>query len=73
MREQSFYGHGKLLLSGEYFVLDGADALALPSNLGQTMNVRYQRSDSPTLRGGAMTLKENLWFEADYDLWRFDY
>ncbi|MCW3806837.1 GYDIA family GHMP kinase [Plebeiibacterium marinum] len=31
--------NGKLLLSGEYFVLSGAKALALPLRLGQTLNV----------------------------------
>ncbi len=30
-----FSAHGKLLLSGEYFVLDGALGLALPANYGQ--------------------------------------
>lgn len=31
--------HGKLLLTGEYAVLDGATALALPSKFGQTLEV----------------------------------
>lgn len=35
-----FYAHGKLLLTGEYFVLDGAEALALPSRYGQHMQVQ---------------------------------
>lgn len=71
MREQCFYGHGKLMLSGEYFVLDGADALALPSSLGQTMNVSYQRSDAPTLKWKSYDNEGKLWFEAQFDLWRF--
>jgi len=37
---QSFYGNGKLLLSAEYFVLDGAVALALPTKLGQSLHVQ---------------------------------
>ena len=32
MSEQYYYGHGKLLLSGEYFVMDGAQALATGGN-----------------------------------------
>jgi mevalonate kinase len=34
-----FRASGKLLLTGEYFVLDGAVALALPTQSGQTMQV----------------------------------
>lgn len=36
---QSFYAHGKLLLTGEYFVLEGARALATPTRLGQWLEV----------------------------------
>lgn len=35
--------HGKLLITGEYFVLDGAKALACPTIYGQTLQVK--RSD----------------------------
>ena len=35
----TFYSSGKLLISGEYAVLDGAKALALPTTLGQTLEV----------------------------------
>jgi len=34
-----FYAHGKLLLSGEYFVLNGAKALAIPTRFGQHLEV----------------------------------
>ena len=36
---QTFYAHGKLLLTGEYVVLDGALALGLPTRLGQQLEV----------------------------------
>jgi mevalonate kinase len=36
---KSFYSHGKLLLTGEYAVLDGAKALAFPCKLGQRLKV----------------------------------
>ena len=36
----TFYAPGKLMISGEYVVLDGAEALAIPTpNYGQTMSV----------------------------------
>ena len=36
---QKYYSHGKFLLTGEYLVLKGALALALPLELGQTLTV----------------------------------
>ncbi|THH39832.1 GYDIA family GHMP kinase [Neolewinella litorea] len=44
--EREFYGHGKLLLLGEYFVLDGATALAVPTRRGQRFRVTPRPSDS---------------------------
>lgn len=37
--EREFYGRGKLLLMGEYFVLDGATALAVPTRSGQRFHL----------------------------------
>ena len=34
-----FFAHGKLLLTGEYVVLDGALAIALPTQYGQEMHI----------------------------------
>ena len=34
-----FFAHGKLLLTGEYAVLDGALAIALPTQYGQEMHI----------------------------------
>lgn len=39
-----YHAQGKLLLTGEYFVLDGAMALALPTRLGQHFNVEAGKS-----------------------------
>jgi len=35
----TFYSNGKLLLTGEYVVLDGATALALPTQQGQSLSI----------------------------------
>jgi len=35
--KQTFYSNGKLLITGEYLVLDGAKALALPTKFGQNL------------------------------------
>lgn len=40
--------HGKLLLTGEYFVLDGAEALAVPTRLGQRFEVVNREYDGFT-------------------------
>ena len=36
---KSYYSNGKLLLTGEYVVLDGALALAIPTKFGQSLSV----------------------------------
>jgi len=37
--KRTFYSHGKLLLTAEYVILDGAKALALPTKFGQEMEI----------------------------------
>lgn len=41
----TFYSHGKLLITGEYFVLEGSTAFALPLKLGQSMEVNTLNSE----------------------------
>ncbi|MCY4644092.1 MAG: GYDIA family GHMP kinase [Bacteriovoracales bacterium] len=69
---QSFYAHGKLLLSGEYVVLDGAKALALPTKFGQHLSVRYEKSYAPHLHWKGIDVEGKVWFEAAFELWKFD-
>lgn len=44
MKKQTFYSNGKLLLTAEYTVLDGAKALALPTVFGQNLLVEEDNS-----------------------------
>jgi mevalonate kinase len=37
--KETFYSNGKLLITGEYLVLDGATAFALPTKIGQNLIV----------------------------------
>ena len=37
--EKEFYSNGKLLLSGEYAILDGALGLAIPTSYGHSPHV----------------------------------
>jgi len=39
METKKFYSNGKLLLTGEYVVLDGAKALAIPTKFGQSLEI----------------------------------
>ena len=69
--DQYFYGHGKLLLSGEYFILDGACGLALPTVVGQSMGVKYEKSFEPLLTWKSYDSKGELWFECQFEFWHF--
>lgn len=63
----TYYSHGKLLLTGEYLVLHGAVALALPTKLGQSLTVRRgeERSDEATHRlSWTAYHPDGLWFAA---------
>jgi mevalonate kinase len=72
MQEQYYYGHGKLLLTGEYFVFDGALSLGLPTTVGQSMKVKQKKSFQPILRWSSLTHAGEKWFEADFEFWHFN-
>ena len=59
---KSFYSRGKLLLSGEYLVLKGARALALPSKLGQTLS--FEKKPSRQLIWKSLDKSGVPWFNA---------
>ncbi|AQS93867.1 GHMP kinase [Polaribacter sp. BM10] len=62
----NYYSNGKLLLTGEYLVLDGAKSLALPTKFGQDLIV--DQIKEPQLIWGSFTDKGECWFEAVFDL-----
>ncbi len=70
-KNQYFFGHGKLLLTGEYFVLDGALSLALPTKVGQSLAVKYSPSFSPTLSWKSYDVHGNCWFDSKFEFWHF--
>jgi mevalonate kinase len=67
-----YHGNGKLLLSGEYYVLDGALALALPTNVGQKLKVTYTPSQHRVLHWKSYDNDGQLWFEAKFDVETFE-
>ncbi|MDE3742887.1 GYDIA family GHMP kinase [Maribacter polysaccharolyticus] len=64
--KKTFYSNGKLLLTGEYAVLDGAKALALPTKYGQHLTVT--ENPTQTLIWESLDKEKNRWFDAVFDL-----
>ena len=58
--------NGKLLLSGEYAVLDGALALALPTRLGQALEVSEAPGAAGRLYWESLDERGETWFSAAF-------
>jgi mevalonate kinase len=59
-----YYANGKLLISGEYLVLSGAEALAVPLKMGQWLEVgMISGEERPCLKWRALVLDKE-WFSA---------
>ncbi|SNR76502.1 GYDIA family GHMP kinase [Lutibacter flavus] len=63
---KEYYSNGKLLLTGEYFVLDGAKSLAVPTTCGQDLLVEPIKE--PQLIWNSFTNEGECWLEAIFDL-----
>lgn len=61
MKSKRFYSNGKLLLSGEYVVLDGALSLAIPTCFGQSMHI--EPINLPHISWTSIDNNGNNWFE----------
>lgn len=76
MHDQNFrhiktkhHGRGKLLLTGEYAVLDGAKALALPTKSGQKLTIK--RTTSSDLIWESLDMNGKVWFDSTISLFDF--
>ncbi|MFI1770460.1 GYDIA family GHMP kinase [Thalassobellus citreus] len=58
---QKFYSNGKLLLTAEYVVLDGALSLAVPTTQGQSLTI--ESIDEPKIIWTSLDELRNTWFE----------
>lgn len=77
-KNQQFHSNGKLLLTGEYYVLEGAKALALPTKLGQSLEVSYspieaETNDTPSLKWKSYDEKGEIWLEVIFDIKEKDF
>ena len=61
----TLFANGKLLLTAEYAVLDGATALALPTKFGQSLDITP--SESTDCNWTSYDANGNVWFSATFD------
>lgn len=59
--KKTFYSNGKLLITGEYLVLDGAKAFALPTKFGQ--NLIVENGSNQEIQWKSYNFDEQLWYE----------
>lgn len=62
----NYYSNGKLLITAEYLVLDGAQALALPTQDGQSLEIKPL--EEPKLIWESYTATNELWLQIEFDL-----
>ena len=62
--QKSFYSNGKLLLTAEYAVLDGALALALPTKHGQSLEITS--SSDYNLKWKSLDHNKKIWLEDEF-------
>ena len=63
---QTYNSNGKLLLTGEYVVLDGAMALALPTKLGQSLTV--ETIEDTHILWKSIDGNGKIWFEDCFEI-----
>lgn len=59
--KKTFYSNGKLLITGEYLVLDGAKALALPTKFGQ--NLIVEPAHNNYINWKSYDANGSIWFQ----------
>ena len=63
--DQCFYAQGKVMFTGEYLVLDGAEALAFPTRLGQQLCV-WHTEDRDRLDWRSRDKQGEVWVAASF-------
>ena len=63
---QTLHAHGKLLLTAEYAVLDGAFALAIPTALGQKFSFKKTPSSNFSISWKSFDNEGNIWLDTTY-------
>lgn len=68
MKNLRFYSHGKLLITAEYLVLDGVQALALPTKYGQDLTVFP--SENEEIYWKSIDVNGDVWMEEHFAISR---
>jgi len=68
MNSKTFYSNGKLLITGEYLVVDGANALALPTKKGQYLEITEKHSGPSVLSWKSFSNKNQEWINVIFDI-----
>ncbi|SDQ06481.1 GYDIA family GHMP kinase [Flagellimonas zhangzhouensis] len=68
--QKEFYSNGKLLLSGEYAILDGALGFAIPTSYGQSLHVTP--TETGLLEWTSFDEQNAAWFSASFNLDNFE-
>lgn len=63
---QRFSSNGKLLITGEYLVLDGALALAVPTKFGQTLTAEFSADTS--IQWQSFNHKSDIWYSNTFNV-----
>ncbi|HWS60687.1 MAG TPA: GYDIA family GHMP kinase [Flavobacterium sp.] len=61
--KKEFYSNGKLLITGEYLVLDGANAFALPTKFGQKLIV--EKGNNQKIKWTSYDSDGSIWLEEE--------
>lgn len=64
--KKQFYSNGKLLLTGEYVVLDGATGLSLPTVYGQDLTIKTELFKE--IKWKSLDHEKSIWFSDEFDL-----
>lgn len=61
MKKETYYSNGKLLLTGEYLVLNGSKSLAVPTKFGQ--NLEITSTLGRKIKWKSFDVDGSIWFE----------
>ena len=71
MPTETFYSHGKLLLTAEYVVLDATEALGLPTKFGQKLEVETS-TEAKTINWKSLLHNQETWLDFQFT-WNENY
>ncbi len=66
IKNRTYKSNGKLLITAEYLVLDGAKALAVPTKFGQSLTIT--KTNSKKLSWKSYNEKKAVWFSTEFIL-----